>query len=127
MSPTLKRILLIVALLSVSTLIAFALYLFFRRPVISIPGQQPSATGTPGQLPTAGQRTSTVSPGGVDDGQQLPGSQPGFTSSPPGPFQPEPVVKISEDFATYASLGENGAMRYQDRKSTRLNSSHSSI
>lgn len=115
MSPTLKRILLIVLLLAVSTLIGFGLYLFFRRPAAFIPGRQTGApTGTPGQLPTAGQRTSTVSPGGADGGQQLPQSGSGFTSSPPGPYRPEPVVKISEAFVAYPSLGATGAMRYHN-------------
>ncbi len=114
MSPTLKRILLIVALLATAALIGFGLYQLFvkRAPGALITPAVPGAPG--GKLPTAGERPTAV-PGAPtpEVGVVLP---PSAITAPtaPGPYQPVPVTKVSSDFAIYPSLNGSGAMRYHN-------------
>lgn len=112
MSPTLKKILLIIALVIVAGLILFGIFYFFR----STPIGQRILRGTPStstpQLPQAPVRTSTLPSNVTPDGGQLPiGTD---ISSIPTYYQPKPVNQITSDQALFSSLGTNGNLRYHN-------------
>jgi hypothetical protein len=121
MSPTLKRILLIVGLIIVSILIAFGLYYMFKRSQDSRvvppapPGQLP-----PGQLPPAGERPPGevgLPPTQVETGLPPSGAVPG---AEPPVFRREPVERITTSFATNPSLSTAGNYRYHDANNGRF-------
>jgi hypothetical protein len=116
MSPGLKRILLIVALLTVSALLAFAIYtLFFKAaPAPStVTGTRP--VGTAGQLPGAGERVpgagetvpGAAGPSGLPTAGNVPGAAPSF-------FTPEPVTQLNNDPAIFTSMNTQGDLRYHN-------------
>ncbi len=116
MSPALKRVLLIVLLLSVAILIAVGLYyLFFRATPRGGPFVTERPTTTVGQLPAAGERAPLGPEGAGPAGQgALPIAVPRALPSRPSYYSPEPITKITSDFATFPSLGQNGAVRYHN-------------
>ncbi|MBI5728751.1 MAG: PD40 domain-containing protein [Candidatus Magasanikbacteria bacterium] len=115
MSPTLKRILLILGLLIATILIGLGLYLAFKKAQIPSAPARPTPTGAGGRLPAAGGREA---PG--DEGQPVPtGGLPaaGVTAppvTPPGYYQPEPVTKITNDQTLYPSVNTSGNFRYHN-------------
>ena len=117
MSPTLKKILLLLMVLLVAGAIGFGLYLMFIKTG-ALPSPKPTikkVTTPTGELPAAGERAAI--PGGqVTPGAgQLPSAQviPGTTPSP-SYFQPAPVTKITSDFVVYPSLDSGGNTRYHN-------------
>ena len=116
MSPGLKRILLIIALLTVAGLIAFGMYYLFRTTgTTKGPIGKPRAGGPAGQLPGAGERVpgaGGVTPGGgAPPGLPTAGEIPG---APPSYFTPEPVSQVSPDAAIFPSMDTQGDMRYHN-------------
>ena len=118
MNPTLKKILLIIALLSVAVLIGFGLYWIFKKTT-----QATSPTTTPteqtGQLPSAGERppiATTTGAGELNRGQTV--ALPVPQTIPGGYYQPSPVKQIFPDTVSFSSLGQNGnGIRYYDTNS----------
>ncbi|MSU75385.1 MAG: hypothetical protein EXS55_02635 [Candidatus Magasanikbacteria bacterium] len=116
MSPGLKRILLILALLTVSALLAWAIYtLFFKAapPVIPLGGTRP--VGTTGQLPGAGERVPGA--GEIAPGAGQPGVLPAGGTTPlppPSYFTPEPVSQIGTEAALFPSVDAGGDLRYHN-------------
>lgn len=115
MSPTLKRVLLIVLLLLVAGAIGYGLYYVLFR---TTPPQEivttPPQPGAGGELPGAGVRPATTT-GGL--GQQPPGTLPsGNVLQPTGPtyYKQAPVVQLTNSYASYPSSDSNGAFRYYD-------------
>jgi hypothetical protein len=116
MSDRTKRILMIIGLLLVTALLAFALYYLFKKagPLAQIPGGQVATTTPGGALPPSGGRATTTGPGGVGtttlpSAGYIPGVQPSY-------YRAEPVTKITEEKTTYPSLGSGGAMRYYNAR-----------
>lgn len=115
MSPTLKRILLILGLLVVTALIGVGLYLAFKKAQAPLTPAAPTPGGPAGQLPAAGGRPApgaevTTTPAGG-----LPTA--GVTTPPaatPGYYRPEPITKITNDQTLYASMNEGGNLRYNN-------------
>ncbi|MDD2758347.1 MAG: hypothetical protein PHD72_03175 [Patescibacteria group bacterium] len=113
MSDTIKRILLIIGLLAITALLAFALYYLFKKagPLAEVIPTGPTATPTtPGGLPSAGGRVTTTTPGAPGAGVlptagYVPGEQPSY-------YRPEAVTKISEAAPSYSSLDKAGDVRY---------------
>lgn len=129
MNPTTKKIVMFVALLGVVTLLGFGLYYMFKKTQNASLQPTPSQTGA-GALPSAGERTSTVSGGEITPGELQRG---GITSplpipqvTPGGYYQTEAVKKISDESASYPSLSQGGTgLRYynsSDGKFYRLTS-----
>lgn len=116
MSPTLKKILIIIVVLVVAGLIGLGLYMMFKSvgaiPTAKAPVKQTTTTG----LPTAGERQPGA--GGVTTpiAGQLPTS--GATTPIPGTapsyFHPETVVQVTSDYVVYPSLSSNGSVRYHN-------------
>ncbi len=111
MSAKLKRILLIIGLIVVTALLAFALYYFFKKagPLAYVP-TEPGEPGTPGALPPAGERATTTVPGVTGEtalpvAGYIPGVEPSY-------YRPEPVKQLTSEPANYSSLGKAGDMRY---------------
>lgn len=115
MNPALKRILLIIALLTVSILIGFALYAVFKKTTtIQVPTEAPGE-GVPGQLPGAGERvlptTTEEIQAGLERGAQTSALPvPQITAG--GYYQAPTVKKVISDIATFPTLNQNGDMRY---------------
>ena len=118
MSPTLKKILLIIGFILISALIAWGLYYLFIKtaPLIEKITAPPTGLITPGQLPTAGERAPgapgemvTPTAGGLPTAGVIPGAPAGG-----GFYQPVPVEKVSQDYAVYPSLNQSGAYRYHN-------------
>lgn len=127
MSPTLKKALLSLLLLVVAILIGFGLYYAFNKiRTTGGPTTTPNNTGSGGTLPGSGTRTSTTGgtgSGGTTGPGRLPGSQTNVLPEQ-GTYKPDVVTKITDDSASYSSLGTNGQFRYQstsDGKFYRLN------
>lgn len=116
MSPTIKRLLLILGLSIVAVLIGFGLYLAFKKAQAPL-APAPAGPVTPGgKLPAAGGRPA---PGSEGQPTTTPGGLPtaGVTTPPagiPGYYQPEPITKITNDQTLYPSLNENGGWRYHN-------------
>lgn len=116
MSDKLKRILLIVLLLTVTAALAFLMYFLFRRVApmtgVGVPSG-PAATPTAGGvLPTAGERAATTTPG-VPGAGALP--QAGYVPPvQPSYYRPEAVTQISEASVNYAAVSSAGDLRYYD-------------
>ncbi|MFH1789745.1 MAG: hypothetical protein ABH832_01615 [bacterium] len=109
-----KKIILLVILLIASLLIAYGLYYMFKTVALFGP-TAPTATTTPiGQLPTAGQRTTTVGAGVVVPEGYLPTAGIIQATTSPTYYQPEPVKKISSDYAGYTSMSNTGLVRYHN-------------
>ena len=115
MNPTLKKILLVLALLAVAGLIGFGLYWLFKKTSLTTTPTTPP-TEQAGQLPPAGERPaipSTTAPGGLTRGQTV--SLPVPQTVPGGYYQPSPVKQIYTEPVSYASLDQNGnGIRYYD-------------
>jgi WD40 repeat protein len=116
MSPFAKRWVLIGGLIFITFVIGFALYMTFKQTEV-VPGEQTAeGPGQPVKLPTGGTRTSTVS---VGTSTQLgPNGLPVATVLP-GPdgktyFVPEKETKITNDFASFTSVGSDGNVRYHN-------------
>jgi hypothetical protein len=113
MSDKLKRILLIVALLVVTALLAYALYYFFKKtgPLAGIQPTGPIATPTPGGvLPSTGGRVSTTAPGVPGAGAlpvagYIPGVEPSY-------YRADAVNRLTDTQTTYTSVGKAGGVRY---------------
>lgn len=117
MNPTTKKILLAITLLSVAVLIGFGLYYMFKKTTTGGDGQlEPTQTET-GELPTAGERTSTITGTEITTDQLQRG---GITSqlpipqvAPGGYYQDETVKELIAQPVTYPSLSQsNGDLRY---------------
>lgn len=117
MNPTLKRWLLIGAMLVAALLIAWIFYrLLFAKP--SPPTDERIGTPVaPGQLPAAGERGTVP---GLEIGAQ-PGALPtaGVISPPaeqgPSYYQPQTVNKLVSEFAVFPSVSnQNGDVRYHN-------------
>lgn len=114
MSDNLKRILLIIGLVTVSALIAWGIYSFFTRtgaPATRPPGKV--TTTTPGKLPTAGERPATTT-GGTGAGelptaQVVPDSIPQIT---PSYYQPQLVKQVITDNISFSNLSQKNNLRY---------------
>lgn len=116
MSPTIKRILLILGLVIVAALIGFGLYLAFRRaqvtPGVGAPG---APTGPAGQLPTAGERGAPGAAGAPTAPGALPTAgvnAPAVT--PPSYYQPQAVSQITSESVLYPSVNNTGNFRYHN-------------
>ncbi len=116
MSSGLKRILLILGLLTISALIAWGIFtLFFKAtpPPTTVGGTRPGAA--PGQLPGAGERVpgagEATPSGGAEGGLPTAGAIPGAT---PSYFTPEPVTQLNADAAVFSSLAASGDFRYHN-------------
>lgn len=114
MSPILKRLLLIIGLLSITTLIGLGIYyLFFKKaaPTI-IPIGEVTTTSTVGKLTGAGVRQTgegeiSAGAGGLTTSDALATSQSGYYTPTVG------ATKITSDYATYSSVNSNnGSARY---------------
>ncbi len=115
MSP-LKKILLLLLVLTIAGLLAFGIYyLFFVKGVLPNAGQIPGAQPTPGsQFPGALPRTSTPNPGGTptpDSG--LPTAGPIPTPSPSF-YAPVPVSRVLDVITKSPSLDTNNNLRYEN-------------
>lgn len=115
MSPTIKRILLIVGLIVVATLIGFGLYLTFKKTQAP-PGSAPTTPiGPAGTLPPSGGReTTSTGEGNVPAGNLPPA---GTTPQPPigqNIYRPELVTKVTSDSTLYPSLSSGGSLRYNN-------------
>jgi len=115
MSDRLKRILLILALLTVTALLAFALYYLFKKagPLAEVPGAPSASPTVPGVLPPSGGRVTTTLPSGevtttLPTAGYIPGVQPSY-------YRSEPVTKISEAPTSYSSVSKGGNYRYYDK------------
>ena len=117
MSPKLKKVLLLVAILVAAGLIGFGLYLMFKSTG-ALPTAKPPAKTTPTTgLPSAGERQPgvtgvTTAPGAG----QLPTAGVVTPATQPSPsyFRPEAVIKSVADYAVYTSLNNNGNVRYHN-------------
>ncbi|MFA5128124.1 MAG: hypothetical protein WC457_03950 [Patescibacteria group bacterium] len=126
MSDRTKRILLIVALLTVTALLAFALYYFFKQagPLAEVtPGEQgATTTGVGAGLPSAGGRaTTTGEGGGATTTLPIAGNIPSASQSY---YRTQAVTKIANVQTTYNSADKSGGMRYynaNDGKFYRVN------
>lgn len=114
MSPTLKRILFIAALLIAAGLVAWGLYAAFRRAAPRpIPLPPPVGAPTPpGQLPSAGVR---VPPGAVIT---PPTEVPPAGEIPPLPptpaFERPAAEQVTSDLALFPSINPAGELRYHN-------------
>ncbi len=118
MNPALKRILLIIALLVATILIGFGLYALFKRAtIVQAPVEVPSEPA--GQLPGAGERTSTAATGGTGTGQLGRGVQTTLPAipqvTPGGYYQTAPVTKLTSDQVDFAGYSQAGNIRYYNQ------------
>ncbi len=111
-----KKILFIILLVVVSILIGFGLYWLFKPGVEPIQNTPLSLLVTStGKLPTSGGRVTSTNGGNQTGGDNLlpsnivPDNGGGSTL-----YNPAPVSKVTNDYATYPSLSQNGAMRYHN-------------
>ena len=116
MNPALKRILLVVALLSTAALIAFGLYTLFKKATTAPTAPTEITPEEAGQLPGAGERIVTTT-AEIIEGEQLgrgvqttPLPIPQVT--PGGYFQATPVNQLTSDFVSYPGFSQTGNMRY---------------
>jgi len=112
MTPLLKKILILLALLIIAGLIGYAIYYLFQKTTggfVTTPAGGPGASTT-GQFPAAGERpaTTTYGPGGIGTLPQA-GNVPGVGSSY---YKQEPVTKIVSDYATFSSVAKDSGLRY---------------
>lgn len=118
MSPLVKRILLILALLIVASLIAYAIYYVgFARHAAPTP-ETPGVTNGPIIIPSTGGIRSTT-PGGTTPGSTSPGTTPGSVSSgQPKPggiyYQPALVKQLTSTTPAYLSISNTGVARFHD-------------
>lgn len=116
MSDKLKKILLIIGLIAVTALLAFALYYLFKKtgPLAEIPPSQISTTTPPGVLPGTGERITTTTPTqpGVPSLPQA-GEIPGVESSY---YRPETTKQLTTLPTTYTSVNNSsGQMRFYNQ------------
>jgi len=116
MSPSTKKILLILALLGTSVLIGIGLYFMFRSAAAPrrLPPVTPGET-IPGQLPAAGERPSTTTPGeGMPAEGGLPEAGRIQGRVPPSYTKPAPVNQLTDNYVTFPSLSKGGNLRYHN-------------
>ncbi|MFA5061706.1 MAG: hypothetical protein WC526_00995 [Patescibacteria group bacterium] len=112
MSPTLKKVLLIVLLLVVAGGIAYGLYYMFTRTgAPTQPAGQYPQLPSGGQLPSAGNRPATTTGGAGQPVGVLP-SGGVITPTGPGLYQPQAVKQITDTYVTNPSLNQAGNFRY---------------
>lgn len=118
MSDRTKKILMVIALIAVTALLGFILFLFAtNRAIPGLPFTGPAATTTPGQLPPSQTRTSTpgvsvtpTQPGQLTPGGILPGEPSGSY------YQPQPVTRVNTSAVAYPSGStQNGGLRYYNQ------------
>ncbi len=115
MHSSTKKIILIVLLLVVAGLIAFALYtLFFKTPELGQPSNQNTNSSQTGVFPKAQDNNQTTATNSNSTGNSLPSAgtipKPGSAT-----FEPTPVAKITPNTADFPSLSSsNGSLRYQN-------------
>lgn len=113
MNPAIKRMLTVILLILTATIIGFGLYLLFKKATTpSIPGGQVTPPVT-GQLPGAGERTTTVEVPPIS----TPLGRGGEIVTPLTPqnvgFVPTPAVRqIISESVSYPSVNSNGNIRY---------------
>lgn len=118
MSPLVKRILLIIALLVVAGLIGYAIYYvgFARRAAPNAPEPTPGGANQPITIPTSPRRTTT--PGGTIPGSTASGTSGGGLVNQPNPggiyFQPTAVRQITSSTPAYLSISDGGTARFHD-------------
>ena len=114
MSPTLKRILIIVGFLAAAGLIGFGLFVMFKKSTPITP-PLPQGTRSTSTLPISSERASVTGTTG-----QIPGSgglpTAGIIPTPNNQnyYRPEPVTQITADYAVFTSLNNNGSWRYHN-------------
>lgn len=115
MSDRLKRILLIIGLLVVTALLAFALYYLFKKagPLAVVPITPIASPTPPGVLPPAGERVATTAPGvpgapALPQAGYIPGAEPSY-------YRPEAVKRLTEVPTSYSSVNTTGALRYYNQ------------
>ncbi len=103
-----------IILIIVAIIIGVGMYLLFKKTTgIQVP-EIPTATPTPiGVLPIAGERVTTTVITQADGTQIVLPISTGITTTPTV-YRPEAISKISSDFATYASVNQNGNYRYHN-------------
>lgn len=117
MNPSTKKILLVTSLLATAILIGFGLYYMFKKTGAGGVEPTPTEKIDGGILPSAGERTSTVSGTEITTGQLERG---GITNplpipqiAPGGYYQNETIKKVIDEPVTYPSLSQgNGSLRY---------------
>jgi hypothetical protein len=117
MSPTLKRIALILGLLIFAGLIGFTMFLMFRKGQINetTPGQEQTQPGgkKPIVLPGSGIRSTTAGGSEVTE-NELPIANIVSVTTNTNYYRPEPIKKITDDNTQFTSLTDNGTVRYHN-------------
>ncbi|EKD43760.1 MAG: hypothetical protein ACD_72C00132G0001 [uncultured bacterium] len=116
MNPALKRILLIIALLTTAVLIAFGLFILFKKGTTVVPQEPITTTEKVGQFPGAGERvvtTTTEGTVGGSLGRGIETSQLPIPQIVPGGYtQASLVTKIISDSVSYPGYSSTGNIRY---------------
>lgn len=116
MSPTVKRILLILGFLAIVVLIGFGLYYMFNKTqTVNRPPAKTGGTGATNALPGSQDRnlaSSTVSNPGQSGSLPTAGIIPGPNND--NYYRPELVTKVTSDYTTYPSVSSNGSLRYNN-------------
>lgn len=117
MSPTVKRIFLILGFLALVILIGYGLYYMFGKsqPILP-PSKTPGTSGTNTLPGSQGRTTSTdatnTNQGGQNNGLPTAGVIPSANNE--NYYRPELVTKVTSDFATFPSVGTSGGLRYNN-------------
>lgn len=113
--PGLKRIFLIIALLLAATAIGIGLYAMFKKTAAPYAPPAEKTVTPSGVLPSAGERPAPAAGaptapeldrGAITVSGIIPQSIPGSY------YQPTPVTQVSNDYVSFPSTNQNGAMRY---------------
>ena len=116
MSANIKRVLLVAALLAATVLIAFGLYLAFKKTTVEKPGEE-LGPGGGGELPFSGEKGEAPVTGEAPSGEVgiTPAGPSGLGQNlTPSYYKPKPVEKVSSDYSIFTSLNNNGALRYHN-------------
>lgn len=118
MSPTLKRISMILGLLLITFVIGYGLYSVFKKTEIT-PGitiKEPGGSTDPGNLPSSGVRTSTESgqASTTSPGTVLPSSNVIPTPNNDNFYRPPLVKQITNEYTLFPSVSNNGKMRFHN-------------
>ena len=112
-----KKILMVIALIVVTLILGFILYLFATdRAIPGLPFGRPTSTSSGDQLPASQQRTST--PVGPDGRPLQPGQtfNPASATQPNSYYQPQPVVRRNTDAIAFPQGNfTNGGLRYYNQ------------
>jgi len=115
MNPTIKKVLLVVALLITATLIGFGIYTLFKKTIGILPSEE-SPIETGGLLPSSGERptvttTVTTETSVLERGEETPiGPIPQV--SPIGYTQPETIKQLIKEAVTFPDFKQNSNIRY---------------